>query len=359
MKVGVIGTRGIPNEYGGFEQFATHFSAYLAEEGIEVWVYNSSNHSYKAKTWNGVNIQHIYDPESWMGTSGQFVYDLLSILDARKKNFDIILQLGYTSSTIWGFLFPKGAQIITNMDGLEWKRSKYNRFVKAFLKIAERWGVKQSHKLIADSEGIQRYLNHKYGVASVYIPYGASRLVIEKENEAKKKASQMGQYDLVIARFEPENNIETIIQAHLHFPNRKLFVVGSFESKYGKCLNTKYGDKVSFLGGIYDDDYLNELRFNAELYFHGHSVGGTNPSLLEAMACGCRIIAHDNEFNKAVLGGDAYYFKDKVSLQHTIQKLEDGTVNQVYIENNYAKLIKDYSHNSIHSKLKTLFEEVV
>lgn len=359
MKVGIIGTRGIPNEYGGFEQFATHFAAYLANEGIEVWVYNSSNHSYKAESWKGVRIQHIYDPELWMGTAGQFVYDLLSILDARKKKFDIILQLGYTSSTIWGFLFPKHAKIITNMDGLEWARSKYNRFVQAYLKVAERWGVEQSHKLISDSEGIQSYLEHKYGAQSVYIPYGASRLVTEKENEAKRKADEMGLYDLIIARFEPENNIETIIRAHLKFPHRRLLVVGNYETKYGKTLEEAYGDKVSFMGAIFDDDRLNELRFNAAIYFHGHSVGGTNPSLLEAMACGCQIVAHHNEFNKAVLGEDAYYFKDEVSLGESISTLDSMPTNQTFIDNNYRKLKRDYSYSSIHLKLKTLFEDVL
>ena len=124
MKIGIIGTRGIPNHYGGFEQFAMFFAEYLVKEGMDVTVYNSSNHPYQEKNWKGVNIQHIYDPEHQIGTVGQFFYDLLTILDTRKKEFDIIFQLGYTSSSVWGFLFPKKTLIITNMDGLEWKKNK-------------------------------------------------------------------------------------------------------------------------------------------------------------------------------------------------------------------------------------------
>jgi GDP-D-mannose dehydratase len=122
-KIGIIGTRGIPNQYGGFEQFAQFFSEHLVQKGYEVVVYCSSNHTFQEKTWKGVSLVHIKDPEKSIGTVGQFIYDLRAILHARKQKFDVIFQLGYTSSSIWGFLFPKKAKLITNMDGLEWKRT--------------------------------------------------------------------------------------------------------------------------------------------------------------------------------------------------------------------------------------------
>ena len=122
-----MGSRGIPNRYGGFEQFAEYIAPALVEKGHQVYVYNSSAHPYREKSWKNVNILRGYDPEDKIGTAGQFIYDFNCILDSRKRNFDIILQLGYTSSSVWSFLYPKKPVLITNMDGLEWKRSKYSQ----------------------------------------------------------------------------------------------------------------------------------------------------------------------------------------------------------------------------------------
>ena len=156
MKIAILGTRGVPNHYGGFEQFAEFFSVYLVEQGHEVCVYNSHNHPYQEKQFKGVNIIHQYDPEFKIGTAGQFIYDLNCILDSRKRNFDIILQLGYTSSSMWFFLLPKKATIITNMDGLEWKRTKYSKPIQKVLKFAEKLAVKSSDCLVSDSLGIKK-----------------------------------------------------------------------------------------------------------------------------------------------------------------------------------------------------------
>ena len=173
MKIAILGTSGIANFNGGFEQFAEFFSVYLAKNNHEVYVYNSSQHPFKEKTYNRVNIIHCYDPEHKIGTAGQFIYDFNCIIDSRKRNFDVILQLGYTSSAIWHRLLPKKSVIITNMDGLEWKRSKYSKHVQRFLKYSEKLAAKSSDYLIADSIGIHAYLNKTYGLDSQYIAYGA------------------------------------------------------------------------------------------------------------------------------------------------------------------------------------------
>ena len=126
MKIGILGTRGIPNHHGGFEQFAESLAVYLVRKGHIVHVYNSSTHPFQQKLFKGVNIIHCFDPENRIGTIGQFIYDLNCIMDAKQRKFDILLQLGYTSNSVWGFLLPKRSIIVTNMDGLEWKREKYN-----------------------------------------------------------------------------------------------------------------------------------------------------------------------------------------------------------------------------------------
>lgn len=358
MKIGIIGTRGIPNEYGGFEQFAMYFAEYLAQQNIEVTVYNSSNHPYKDRSWKGVTIRHIYDPEHRIGTVGQFIYDFLSILDSRKRAFDIIFQLGYTSSSIWGWLFPKKAKIITNMDGLEWKRTKYSKPVQGFLKMAEKWAVKQSHALISDSIGIQTYLKKKYQAESSFIPYGATVFTNAKEEVLDNYGLKPFSYNLIIARLVPENNIEVIIKGHLEYNKHLLCVIGNVNTKYGSFLLEKYGNQVRFLSAIYDIDILNNLRYYSNFYFHGHSVGGTNPSLLEAMACSCVIVAHDNDFNKSVLDKNAYYFKQEIDIK-TLLASDVNRHNETHkVSANIYKIKSVYSYELIHQQLKNLIKEI-
>jgi glycosyltransferase involved in cell wall biosynthesis len=355
-KIGIIGTRGIPNQYGGFEQFTQFFSEFLVQKGYTVVVYCSSSHNYKEKTWNGVNLVHINDPESTIGTAGQFIYDLHSILHARNQNFDVIFQLGYTSSSIWGFLFPKTAKLITNMDGLEWKRSKYNRMVQKFLQKAEKWAVKQSDILIADSVGIQNYLFKKYAIKAHFIPYGSAVISEKKPTFIDQYSLKPGEYHLLIARLEPENNIEMCIQGFESYTEKPLVVIGNCHTKYGKYLAKKYHGKVHFLGAIYDFETLNQLRLHCDLYFHGHSVGGTNPSLLEAMACSCAIVAHDNQFNRGVLAEDAVYFTSSEDVANYLINPISSEKKIQHIQHNLEKIETTYSFETIHSQLVTLFE---
>src|SRR5450755_1468149 len=174
MRIGILGSRGIPNQYGGFERFAEQFSMGLVSRGYEVFVYNSHNHVNQEKKWNDVHIIHCYDPEYLLGSSGQFIYDLNCIFDSRKRKFDVILMLGYTSSSLWGWLFPENSVIIYNMDGIEWKRAKYSKMTRQFLEYAERWAVKSGDFHVADSPIIKSYFDNKYGLNSEYIAYGAT-----------------------------------------------------------------------------------------------------------------------------------------------------------------------------------------
>ncbi len=278
MKIAILGTRGIPNYYGGFEQCAEYLALGLVKRGFEVVVYNSHNHPYQEKVWNGAQIVHCYDPEDELGTVGQFVYDFNCIWNVRKQNCDVVLQLGYTSSSIWGWLMPKKSVITTNMDGLEWKRSKYSGIVKKFLKYAESLGIKYSKHLISDSIGIQDYLKEKYKVDSTYIAYGAT--LFENPDEAVLKAYQLlpYQYDMLIARLEPENSIDIILEGVAKANvARPFLVIGNHNTTYGNYLKEKFSNssQIKFIGGIYDINLLNNLRYYSNLYFHGHHIQNT------------------------------------------------------------------------------------
>lgn len=362
MKIALLGTRGIPNNHGGFEQFVEYLSKFLVQKGHEVYVYNSHTHPYKEKTWNGVHIVHKYDPEDRIGTVGQFIYDFNCILNSRKRHFDVVLQLGYTSSSIWGWLLPKKPVIVTNMDGLEWKRSKYNKHVRKFLKYAEKIAISSSDYLISDSLGIRSYLKETYQVDSEYIAYGAEFFETPNVSCLAQYSAEPSKYDLLVARLEPENNIELILDGIVEADTpREFLVVGKHETKFGSYLKSKFENygRIRFLGGIYDIEHLNNLRYYSNLYFHGHSVGGTNPSLLEAMASNSLIVANDNIFNRSILEEDAFYFdsvSDIVEYAH-IDKLDYLD----YLQSNIKKINGKFSWETINTKyekylLKTLDE---
>ena len=350
MKIAILGTRGIPNHYGGFEQFADILSQGLVKKGHEVTVYCSANHTYTEAEYKGVTLIHKFDPENKVGTAGQFVYDLFCMLDAHRKDFDIIYMLGYTSSSVWKrFIYKKKAIVISNMDGLEWKRSKYSAPVRSFLKHAERLAVRYSDYLVADSIGIQKYLQTKYQVESTYLPYGS--YLFEDADERKLvffKTTAFG-YDMLIARFEPENNIEIILKAFAASDTqRELLLIGNYEgTEFGRTMYDQYkaDERIRFMGAIYDQWALDNLRYFSNLYFHGHSVGGTNPSLLEAMGSSALVCYHDNEFNKAIVGEDGFAFADCDTLTAVINtRVKSGYQN--HIKNNLYKIstIYDWQH---------------
>lgn len=360
MRIAILGTRGIPNNYGGFEQLAEYLSVGLVEKGHEVFVYNSSLHPYTQPVFKGVKLIRCFDAEDKLGTAGQFVYDLNCIIDSRKRNFDVILQLGYTSSSIWHFLLPKKPCIITNMDGMEWLRSKYSKAVQGFLKRAEKWAVRSSDALIADSLAIKKYLDDKYKQPATFIAYGAPVFTAAAEQVIEKYGVEKGKYDLLIARFEPENNIETIIKGYLKSGNTQpLLLVGSTANSYGTYLVKKYQDKlIRFLGAVYERNELDNLRYFSNLYFHGHSVGGTNPSLLEAMACSARICAHKNPFNEAILGNDALYFSDDASLADVISN-KNAEQDRSWISANLGKIRQHYNWPYIIDEYERLMIKMV
>ncbi|WP_367914033.1 DUF1972 domain-containing protein [Leadbetterella sp. DM7] len=361
MHIAILGTRGIPNFYGGFEQFAQYLAKGLILNGYQVTVYNSSAHPYQLPDWEGVNIIHCNDPENKWGTVGQFIYDLNCIRDARKRKFSIILQLGYTSNSIWGWLLPrKNTVITTNMDGLEWKRSKYSKPVQLFLKWAEKLSTIFSDHWISDSIGIQEYLMKKYALKSIYIPYGTETFETPDSRILTEYKVTAFQYNMLIARLESENNIEMILNGVVLAKDKKTFlVIGNHNTPFGEYLKSKFSHwpSIRFCGGIYNIDVLNNLRYYSNLYFHGHSVGGTNPSLLEAMGSQAMICAHDNIFNKAILAEDAFYFSKSEDVVIHLKSNNRLTLPSA-IANNLRKAKELYSWDNIVSQYIKHFREI-
>jgi glycosyltransferase involved in cell wall biosynthesis len=359
MKIGIIGTRGIPNVYGGFEQFAQYLALGLQRKGYEVYVYNSSDHPYQDKEWKSIHIVHCGDWEKKIGTAGQFIYDYNCFRDAAGRHFDVLLQLGYTSSSIWRRLWPRDAVNVINMDGLEWKRSKYNKLTRKFLRHAESWAVKYGDILVADSIGIRDYIQDQYGRTSIYIPYGADIPAAFDAAVPVRYGLVPDGYYLLMARMEPENNIEMILRGWMASGKTKpMVVIGNPANTFGRYLVRTYRhEQLHFIGAIYEAETVNALRHYSSIYLHGHSVGGTNPSLLEAMACGCSIAAHDNPFNKAILEEDAGYFCGAEDVTAILDRAPDEALVAERRQNNVQKIRTLFNWERIIEAYEKLFTE--
>ena len=341
MKIAVLGSRGIPNRYGGFEEMAAQVAPLWVKAGHEVVVYTASDHPERVEEVEGVRLKHIFNPESTFGLAGQFIYDLLCILDARREGFDIYLQLGYTTSGIWSFLWPK-KKTITNMDGMEHQRAKYKGLLSVFLRWSEGKAAKRSQLLIADNPEIARYLS-KYNKPTQTIAYGS--YVVEVPENTVQILERAGlpteNFHVHIGRVQPDNHVWEILAA-AEESGHTLVAVGDYSTRYGRKLRKTFSAKnIHFPGTIYDKIVLNALRTQAVFYLHGHSVGGTNPALLEAMGCGAMILAHDNPYNASVLGGLGAMWSNEEDLKELLVKRPSAAVRAEQAEISKAR-VREY-----------------
>jgi hypothetical protein len=297
-----------------------------------------------------------------LGTFGQFIYDLMGIWYLRKSKPDVVLQMGYTSSGVWQWLIPARVPVATNMDGLEWRRTKYSKMVQLFLKWSERRVIRRAEQIIGDNPAICEYIDKKYDRgSSIFIPYGSA--VIETQDDESILSDlqlKKDEYFLIIARIEPENHIREILlgirQSDL---NKKAVIVGN-ENAYAAKLKKEFrGHEYLFLHNLYDKNVLNVLRKNCLRYFHGHSVGGTNPSLLEAMAQKCLIYAHDNPFNKAVLHDNARYFSSSRDISNLLNHRLPPSDLAIWKKANLDAVLTKYDWDSVTDQYELVLEQAV
>ena len=327
----ILGSRGIPARHGGFETFAEALAPYLAARGWGVRVYcqEEGAQEWSEEYWRGVRLVRV--PIRLSGPAGTIEFDLKCVLDALRKPSDVQLTLGYNTA-VFGLLFKIwGRSNVYNMDGFEWKRRKWPLPVRVWFYVNEWLGCWLGDRLVADHPLIRRHLERRrVGHKVTVIPYGADLI---READAAVPAEfglTPGGYALIVARAEPENSILEIVRAFTRKRRGiRLVVVGAYDRdkyRYHQQVFDSDNWEVQFVGAVYDREKLGALRYHARWYFHGHRVGGTNPSLLEAMAAGCAVIAHDNPFNRWVAGETALYFRNEYDCAVEIEKLiEDET----------------------------------
>jgi len=350
-QIAIIGTRGIPNQYGGFEQFAEQLSQELVKKNVDVFVYNPTTHPYTKSAFNGVQIIRKKLHEKTLGHLAHLFYDYACLKDSVEKKIDTVLACGYGSMLLaFWFVSLKQTKLIINMDGLEWKRKRWHSLGKLLLKITEKTAVRKGHVLITDHLAINDYFKTKYNIASPYIPYGADIPKTFNETYLNNYNLKPNEYFILISRPVSENNIHTILSGFSKSDSKKKFVIiTNTKDKYSKKLMRRYTDKrFVFLPNIYDADTLNTLRHFSAAYFHGHSVGGTNPSLLEAMASECLIIAHDNIFSKTILKENAFYFNTISDVTHHIDAIDSLLDSkQSFVAANKLQILKNYQWEKI------------
>ncbi len=313
-RLAILGTRGIPAQHGGFETFAERLALYMSERGTEVTVYCqiAKGQEQPQRTWRGVRLIDV--PVSRDDAWGTIIFDWKSTRMAAREGATL-LTLGYNTGLFASIPRRKHLANLINMDGMEWKRRKWRWPERAWLYLNERCACWLGSHLIADHPIIAEHLLSRTRSDRItVIPYGADELVEADPAHLSHLGLQREQYALVIARPEPENSVLEIVEAFSCRPRGiRLIVLGDFRpgmNAYHRQVLEAASDDVLFPGAIYDARVLAALRVHCRLYIHGHTVGGTNPSLVEALGAGSAVLAHDNEFNRWVAGGGARYFRD-------------------------------------------------
>lgn len=341
MKIGFVGTRGIPANYGGFETFVQELSPFLVDKGFECVVYCDKN-SHSESEFKGVQLKFLNITKSQNPLKYYFKSLKIAI-----KECDIIYVAGTGGAIFYPFLKNNKTKIITNTDGIEYKRDKWSFSKKIFIKIIECFAIKFSDFIIADSIGIKNYILNKYKVNSekiIQLEYGAHINEYFDLKVLKEYLLEHNKYYLIVSRLEQENNVHMMIDGYLmSSQSMPLVIVGNLlQNDYVKTLLSKKNKNIYFLGGIYDSCKLKALRWSCFAHLHGHSVGGTNPSLLEALGSSNIIIAHDNIYNKEVAGEKMYYFNNPEELNSSFQKIESLKINE-------RKIISGMARERIHN----------
>lgn len=320
----ILGIRGVPAAHGGFESFAERLAPFMVESGWKVTVYCQGSETGKRHedTWEGCRRIHI--PVRGDGAVSTVEFDVKSTLDAVKHKA-VLLTLGYNTGFLSAYVRLRGRLNLINMDGIEWRRAKYSWPLKLYLLINERFAAASGNRLIADHPEIARHhAKHADPDKITMIPYGSDEVASAEESLLTPFGLERDRFFTVIARPEPENSMLEIVRAFSRKKrDAKLVVLGNYtkDHPYQAKVLAAASDEVIFAGAIYDKAMLSALRLYGRAYVHGHQVGGTNPSLVEALGAGNAVIAHANRFNSWVADDAGLYFPDEDGCEAQIEAL--------------------------------------
>lgn len=349
-RIAIIGIQGVPANYGGFETLVENIIGDNCSNGIEYTVFCSSKDMPKrVKEHKGARLKYV----SFRANGVQSIpYDIVSMMRSI-CGYDTILILG-VSGCIFLPIFKLFChkKIIVNIDGLEYRRAKWKKWVRKFLKLSERIAVRFADIVITDNKGIQDYVREEYNKETTLIAYGGNHALIDitKEREAeilRHYGVESGSYCVSVCRIEPENNCHITLEAFKNSQERLVFIGNWNRNDYSRGLKEEYSNcsNITLLDSIYDLEKLYTLRSNAKYYVHGHSAGGTNPSLVEAMFFGRPILAFDVVYNRETTKNKAHYYNNAEELIALIEQgAENGEKLKEIAEEQYtwAQIAKEY-----------------
>lgn len=323
----ILGIRGIPAAHGGFETFTQRLAPWLRDHGWGVTVYCQGSETGRRTEDHWEGIRRIHIPVTREGSVGTIEFDCKAAADAMHQP-GLILTLGYNTGFLNTWLQLHNRPSYINMDGLEWKRDKYSRGQQAYLWLNERLAAWSGKVLIADHPAIANHLATRVSRSKiVMIPYGSDEIVAADLTPLAPMALEPGRFFTLIARAVPENSVLEIVEAFCskRRDGIKLALLGNYDKAipYQAAVLAASNPEVIFTGAIYDRPTLEALRFHSIAYLHGHRVGGTNPSLVEALGAGNAVVAHDNPFNRWVAGEAGRYFHDSAGCAALIDQLCD------------------------------------
>lgn len=330
----ILGTVGIPACYGGFETLAENLARYHQSNGLacHLVVYCSGNR-YRALPAYYLGAQLRYIRINANGVAS-VLYDVVSLLSAVRHGYDRILLLGVSGAVALPLVrLLSGAHVITNLDGIEWKRGKWNALARWWLRQSERWAVRYSHEVVADNEGMAEHINEVYGRQCAVIAYGGDHALTPATLPYSEKTLPPD-YALALCRIEPENNVELILRAFKALEVPLVFLGNWSNSAHGEALRQRYGaiPNLYLLDPVYEPGMLRGIREKARMYVHGHSAGGTNPSLVEMMHFGVPVLAFDCIFNRYTTDDKALFFSTSEELRTQVNKLKGATAKAVGAE---------------------------
>lgn len=324
LRIALIGTRGVPARYGGFETCVEEVGRRLVERGHDVGVYcRAVDGADRPSTYLGMRLVHL--PALKKRALETLSHTGLSVAHMMAHRPDAAVVFNCANAPWLPFLRARRIPFATHVDGLEWRRAKWGPAGQRYYRNAERMAVKWSNALIADAQGIADYYGETYHATTDLIAYGAP-VITPGVNRLSELELNPDGYHLVVSRFEPENHVEEIVRGYVESSARlPLVVVGSapYSHEYTQRVHDAADGRVRFLGGIWDQQLLDQLYAGSRTYLHGHSVGGTNPSLLRAIGAGAATDAFDVAFNREVLGESGRFFTTPAQLAHLVNSAED------------------------------------
>ncbi len=348
-KIFLSGTNGLPGRYGGWDNLLLHLSRRLSKNYKVICHTSKKDSEFNCTKYEGSHI--FYIPLSANG-SQSIIYDFICMIHSRIES-GLCILMGCSGGIFIPFFRMLGLKIILNPDGEEWKRGKWSKPVRLFLFISFYISILSANYVVLDHPLIFKKVSNIRRKNCFYIPYGgdnALKVSFDKAEKTLKNQIENNNYLFSVCRIEPENNIHLCLDLASKIDFKVVFIGNWSRSKYGISLKNKYQhfENIFLLDPIYDPEILGSLRSNAKVYFHGHTVGGTNPSLVEAMSLGLTIIAHDNGFNRYTTNNLAYFFSDSESLKNAFDKAIQKPLNpsdlKALVKKRYiwSNIVSDY-----------------